>query len=451
MSLAAACHERGLSTAGFSTDPYLNAYYGYDRGFDAFFELFDVTALWQHVCRDYIGHYARRFRDGAIDRAALQALVEPLLVRLLSYAADYYDRKLRAPERALCTMHSPLYAQDFVASAARIRSERAALERAPTAYVDTLLQMPDVTGAEQATGNASTRTRVDDAFMRVADALGAYSPKRYQPTVDAHDVVSLADAWIGAQGNAPFFAWLSLNDVHDLNFCHSWMSRATWRYRRRARKASDLSRLQADLSLQFVDDAIQRLLNALRRRGLLDSTLIVVCADHGRLDATSTSAGMFGDALIRVPLLFWHAGIEAAIDAHPCALLDVAPTMLELMGLGAEPAFRGVSLLSPKAAQRQHVIVEQLGGGPCDLARTDPTICLVGRTYKYAWAADGREWFNDLLERPRRGFVAPADDIARALLAPLREIARQRYAEIRAGAGLLPVEPSSVNDQHPAV
>jgi hypothetical protein len=389
LALAEALRAHGLRTAAFSTDPYLHAFYGYDRGFTEFFELFDADALWRHVCRDYLAQYLQWHRDGRIDRDSLHAIVHPLLRRLVRYFVGYYERKLSPPEQLLHRSRSPIYGRDVASQLHRARTGLAAIERDPHAFVERVLHLPMVVELDMATPLEAVAPEATPAL----------------PVVGAHDVVSCAAEWVRRQAGAPVFAWLSLNDVHDGG-------------------AADRQR-----AVTRVDHAIARLLDALHGMGRLDSTLIVVCADHGMQDGASPFSGAFSDAIIRVPLVVWSRHMRPRIDTHPCALLDVAPTVLDRLGLPARPEFRGVPIGSVAARARPHVIVEQLGGGPCDLERRTPLVCLVGKTYKYALGPDGRGWFNDLVRSPRVGFV-PADDAVGGAAARLRADARRRLADL---------------------
>jgi arylsulfatase A-like enzyme len=102
------------------------------------------------------------------------------------------------------------------------------------------------------------------------------------------------------------------------------------------------------------DRALGVLLAGLRRRGLADSTLIVVIGDHG--EAFGQHSGNYGHTLaiyeenVRVPFTILIPGTEnAALRVRRTAsLLDVAPTILDMLGLDPPPAFQGVSLLEPQ-------------------------------------------------------------------------------------------------------
>ena len=429
-TLAEALRACGVRTAAFSTDAYLNAYYGYDRGFDTFHELFDVALLWQHVCRDYFGHDLARLNAGTLTRAQLYERAEPILARLLSYMLANAHRR-ETMHHGYHALHTMLFRHDPATRIAHFAREQARFVSAPRAYIDTLLTMPDVSPTTSASfPSALPPRRWRD---RLTSALGGYPAKQSLSMVDAHDVVSMATEWIAQQGSAPSFAWLSLNDVHDLNFTHRTISPDTWRFRWRARGEGNDERFKHDLSLRFVDRAIGRLMASLARMRRLQSTLIVICADHGRTDDKTPFTGMFSDAVMRVPLIVSNPQLPSLTSAHPCALLDIAPTILAHLGHESEASFQGLPLHSTAARDRPHVVIEQLGGGPCDLYERQPLICLVGRDYKYVRSPDGRAWNNDLSATPRRGFEPVSTRNEPTNLTALRAVAEARYAKILTG------------------
>ena len=111
-----------------------------------------------------------------------------------------------------------------------------------------------------------------------------------------------------------------------------------------------------------MDDRIALLFEELRRRGRYESTLIVLTSDHG--DAflehgfISHSTTPY-DELVRVPLIVKlpgnrHAGTEVADQVR---LVDVMPTLLDLLGLPVPPEVAGCSLqplwAGGPAAERQ--------------------------------------------------------------------------------------------------
>jgi arylsulfatase A-like enzyme len=96
-----------------------------------------------------------------------------------------------------------------------------------------------------------------------------------------------------------------------------------------------------------VDAAIGRLLDGLRTRGVLDHAVVVFLADHGE---EFKEHGLMGhhqtlyEEVIRVPLIIATTGRPAHREVDELvSLIDVAPTVLELIGGTAPPQFEGRS------------------------------------------------------------------------------------------------------------
>ena len=104
-----------------------------------------------------------------------------------------------------------------------------------------------------------------------------------------------------------------------------------------------------DAAVRHADLYVGMLLDRLDALGIADDTVVVVLADHGEC---LLERGHFNhrfslhDENVHVPLLLRVPGLEAAHHDDPVALVDVAPTLLELTG-GRERAGRGTSLLHP--------------------------------------------------------------------------------------------------------
>ncbi len=104
-------------------------------------------------------------------------------------------------------------------------------------------------------------------------------------------------------------------------------------------------------ALHYADTSLATLLDGLRERGLEDRTLLVICGDHG--EAFGQHAGNYGHTLflyeenVRVPLLIAAPGlIEPARIGRVATLADLAPTVLDLLGLPIPIEYQGRSLLS---------------------------------------------------------------------------------------------------------
>lgn len=114
-------------------------------------------------------------------------------------------------------------------------------------------------------------------------------------------------------------------------------------------------------AVHHADRVTGRLLDELSRLELDEETLVVVTGDHGE---EFLERGFFGHTSaftpeqIRVPLILRGPGIAPGVEPGSTSHLDLAPTVLEL--LGADPAARsrwtlGENLLDPPADRRRVV------------------------------------------------------------------------------------------------
>jgi choline-sulfatase len=103
-----------------------------------------------------------------------------------------------------------------------------------------------------------------------------------------------------------------------------------------------------DYEIAFADLWVGKLLDAVKQLGLADDTAVVVMADHG--EAWGEHKAYFHgtdlyDEQLRVPLIIAVPGQQARVIDEPVALVDVGPTLLDMVGAAPVPTMRGASLL----------------------------------------------------------------------------------------------------------
>jgi arylsulfatase A-like enzyme/cytochrome c-type biogenesis protein CcmH/NrfG len=162
---------------------------------------------------------------------------------------------------------------------------------------------------------------------------------RYQSEERRADVVvDHAIGWIDKHPQRPLFLWVHIYDPHD-----PYDPPEPYK----SRYASDLY----DGELAYTDAAVGKLLAGLRTHGLYENAIVAVMADHGEAfgEHGERRHGVFVyDETIHVPLLFKlpaqrYAG--ARVDGR-AGLADVAPTILQVLGITAPAEMQGLSLLS---------------------------------------------------------------------------------------------------------
>jgi tetratricopeptide (TPR) repeat protein len=130
-----------------------------------------------------------------------------------------------------------------------------------------------------------------------------------------------------------WFAWIHLYDPHEP-------------YRAPEPYASQHPPYDAEVA--YVDAQVGRLLDTLRSAGALENTLVSVVADHGESlgEHGERTHGVFVyEVTIRVPWMVWAGARVSGESGTTARLIDVAPTLLDLIGVTPPRDFEGASIV----------------------------------------------------------------------------------------------------------
>jgi arylsulfatase A-like enzyme len=189
-----------------------------------------------------------------------------------------------------------------------------------------------------------------------------------------------------------------------------------------------------------MDAALGRLLHALDRLGLRETTYILFMSDNGWMlgDHGFTSKVLHYEASMRVPLIVCGPAFGPDTDDHLVLNIDLAPTMLDLAGIAVPQRMHGRSLVPLLTGQepdtwRDSFIYEALGsyGG------TRPMLVVRTPQWKYAqtYAKDEDtrlefEELYDLIRDPDEMANLAGTGEARDVQERLREDIRRHREEI---------------------
>jgi arylsulfatase A-like enzyme len=136
--------------------------------------------------------------------------------------------------------------------------------------------------------------------------------------------------------SGPFFMWIHFLDPHKKYLEHPGFSNF----------GSD-PRALYDGEIAFTDFHVGRVLEALAASPAADRTVVIFTGDHG--EAFGEHGFFFHgreiwDEVVRIPLVIYVPGMKGRKIARRVSSVDVAPTVLDLAGLPADPEARGQSL-----------------------------------------------------------------------------------------------------------
>jgi choline-sulfatase len=183
---------------------------------------------------------------------------------------------------------------------------------------------------------------VDKDGVRVVEGIHGGVERLATRTTD------LALAWIKARdAKKPFFLWAHYFSPH-YPYAPPEAQRKVFAA---GKDASALERLMGlyDGEVAYADQEIGRLLDGLDAAQLQGETLVVVTADHGegvKQHGVLQHGPVLYEESVHVPLLFRWPGHVAAgkRNATPVELVDVMPTVLELLKVPDPPPAQGRSL-----------------------------------------------------------------------------------------------------------
>ncbi|MFH1434560.1 MAG: sulfatase-like hydrolase/transferase [Pseudomonadota bacterium] len=186
----------------------------------------------------------------------------------------------------------------------------------------------------------------------------------------------------------PFFLFLHYFDPH-----HQYLHHEEFDFS----KTSEISRYNSEIA--YTDLHMGRVLDEIREKSLLDKTIVVVVADHGEEfrdhGGTQHTITLF-EELIHIPLLVRVPGIGHERVDKVVVESDIAPTLLDLVGLPIPQQFTGKAIrfgLGGVVAENRTVFSETRRGADIK--------CIIKDGYKLILDQKrNRTWLYNLLNDP---------------------------------------------------
>ena len=194
-----------------------------------------------------------------------------------------------------------------------------------------------------------------------------------------NDVATIANAikWLDQNSQRQFFLFLHSYEVHEpFNppphifrklfpnpasrkapvITMEWLHRVSSGAVVPTEEQKEFIRQCYDAEIHFFDQEFGNLMSTLKRLKLDQDTVILVFADHGELFLEDKVFG-HGKTLrkdeLQVPLIVHVPGQKSAERNDLASLVDIFPTLAELMGAKVDTALDGISLLEPSDSKKR--------------------------------------------------------------------------------------------------
>lgn len=196
-----------------------------------------------------------------------------------------------------------------------------------------------------------------DTYDFAVSEKGQAGPESVFSQRDAKMVTNSAINWLRgnrkSQPKSPFFAWVHYYDPH-----HPFASPLASR--------PEFAGRPYDAEIAYADQELGRLISELDDMNLRDQTLIVFATDHGESlgEHGESGHGIFVyDATIRGAIVFSCASLfsgEVRVTNRLAATIDIAPTLLSLLGVPPLPDVDGLDLTSQPIESNRMVVIESM-------------------------------------------------------------------------------------------
>jgi arylsulfatase A-like enzyme len=189
---------------------------------------------------------------------------------------------------------------------------------------------------------------------------------KHAGSLDDRSTVDEAIQWLDGIGDQPFFVAMNLQNSHlpypippqfprrfgpakldfTIRFAHFPQT-----------KAQVVKDVYAD-SLAYVDSQIARLFQYLKDKKKWENTVVVVTGDHGQAfyeHGFASHASAIFNEVMRVPLIVRAPRLKAGLDRRLAQHVDIAPSILGLLGMPVHPSFQGIDLFNTNVDPKRSI------------------------------------------------------------------------------------------------
>ena len=412
-TLAEVLQSNNFKTVGYITGTALSSHYGYNRGFDDFFDGITIDSFWFNFRKHYINYYLSCRKTGIISDIEFYEVTGELFQNVFKYILYYCEGKINGKKDGSFLLDREMQIENYELIQSRINDELESLIGSPQKYINNKIEKLQITNLNydyqiarydlydylsiessfiesKVETNLSTNTKKQ--FMGIMNKLNLdwiKFNKSYYGGINDELLIENMINYINNHDKDKYFMWAHLIDLHGKKYNYNTIQLPILKIDKWGmfQKGSNKS---YDLSLRKTDERISRVFDLLSKKNILNETLIIITADHGH-DAgfpnrnVGIGSASFYDEFIHIPLIFYNPQISPISIDSLCSSIDIVPTLLSLVGIDSPDSFKGYPVFSEEINEREYVISEHTHRGPCDLRRKPLYISIRTKEHKLIW------------------------------------------------------------------
>lgn len=400
--------KANYSTFGFAQDHANTNANGYAEGYDSYESVYDIDTIWKNAVI-YTRYYKELLKDGRCSKSEFIELNYIYFSRIIQQTIDYCSAAIEEDSSHI-NKYKDLYPYDF-------------------SVVKNIFELHKISinnNKENFILKHSDAVDINDYFTWI-DFIKVYKKymfsiffiikfwpglkkyfykfrgKLFKHFATATYMTDRLLMWLNLNKDNNFYAFLFFCDLHE-NVTSSGLSNTLHRdankYLRKSNNnevsyfnkvmptTTKTGSLLYDASLGYVDSEIKRIIDFLEDNKIINNTLIVIFSDHGTEVGENCSRSLtcsFYDEYVRVPLIFYSQKIIPKSIDNNISLIDLAPTVLDLIGLEIPSSFKGLPVYASSISERQYSMLENAGRGPCDILRKPLNVSFRNNDWKFIY------------------------------------------------------------------
>jgi len=414
--------KEGYKTAAFTSGSGTEEYFSYDRGFNDYHSLADITLILNSFQRSF-----ENYNKIKLEVASKELLIEKT-ENFLNYILILCKQKKIEKENNILTKTQFVHRWDYNKLSILIRVEIKKFNSNKEKFIEELINdscmdfkkkilkfkryknytffldkftFKRAKLIKNVLNESRERFIKKSSFLRKSkDILRIFSQSWIQSSKNknnfesGYSIFKNAKKWIQENKKSNFFLWLHITDLHEDRLFSPSFTDTNYRFNELKNNLSlikDISNNSKyignpryDVSIRLTDFLIEEFFKDLSALNLLDESLIILTSDHGsrrtgisereykRINS-ELKLGMvneihttdFYEELYHVPAIFINPQLHTEKIQRLSSSIDIAPTILSLMGIEIPKLFRGKNLLN-STKEREYILMENLGPGVAD-------------------------------------------------------------------------------------